>query len=103
MGARYQLEAESTIRCQHCTVTLRARFTSSGIRCTMKDNDIEVRYRHIQELIIYKKLKVQKVDIEVNIANSLTKLLSDQYFGVLKGLMALQQVSKRRVAERKEA
>mgnify|MGYP006970536726 FL=1 len=36
---------------------------------------IEVRYHHIWELVIDKKLEIRKVDTEVKVANSLAKPL----------------------------
>ena len=63
----------------------------------------EVRYHHIQELIINKKLEVRKVDTEVNIANSMTKPLPDHRFGALRRRMGLQQVEEHNAAESREA
>ena len=45
---------------------------------------IEVRYHHIRELVIDKKLDVRKVDTEVNIVDSLTKPLPHQHFTAVK-------------------
>ena len=61
---------------------------------------IVVRYHHILELVIDKKVDIRKVDIEVNIVDSLTKPLSDQRFKALRGHTGLQQASKQRGAER---
>ena len=61
---------------------------------------IEVRYHHIRELIIDKKLDNGKVDTAVNIVDSLTKYPSDERFKVLRGHTGLQQASKQRGAER---
>ena len=66
-----------------------------------KTKHIEVRYHHIQELIIDNKLEVWKVDTEVNIVNNLRKPLPDQCFNALKRHMGLQQASKQRRIERK--
>ena len=57
---------------------------------------IEVRYHHIRELIIDKKLDNGKVDTAVNIVDSLTKYPSDERFKVLRGHTGLQQASKQR-------
>ena len=57
---------------------------------------IVVRYHHILELVIDKKVDIRKVDIEVNIVDSLTKPLSDQRFKALRGHTGLQQESKQR-------
>ena len=62
---------------------------------------IEVRYHHIRELVTSKKLEVRKVDIEVNIVDSLIKPLLDQHFNALRGHMGLQQASEQRRVERK--
>ena len=66
-----------------------------------KTKHIEVRYHHIRELVIDKKLEVRKVDTEVNIADSLTKPLLDQHFNTLREHMELQQESEQRRDERK--
>ena len=69
----------------------------------MKTKHIEVRYHHIRELVTIKKLKVQKVDTEVNIANNMTKILLDHCFGALRRLMGLQQPEGHKGAKSKEA
>ena len=66
----------------------------------MKTKHIEVRFHDIRELVTKKKLEVWKIDIEVNIVDSLTKPLSDQRFKALRGHTGLQQASKQRGAER---
>ena len=47
-------------------------------------NDIEVRYHHIRELLINKKLEVQKIDTKVNIVDCQMKLLPDHLFRALR-------------------
>ena len=66
-----------------------------------KTKHIEVRHHHIWELVTNKKLEVRKVDTEVNIADSLTKPLSNKSFNALRGHMELQQASEQRRAKRK--
>ena len=63
-----------------------------------KTKHIEVRY-HIQELITDKKLDVWKVDTELNIADSLTKPLSDHHFGTLRRQIGLLQSEEQRRAK----
>ena len=50
---------------------------------------IEAWFHHIRELVIERKLEVQKIDIEVNIANYLTKPLLEQRFRSLRDRMGL--------------
>ena len=66
-----------------------------------KMKHIEVRYHRIRELVTDKKLDVQKVDTEVNIADSIMKPLLDQRFGMLRGKMGLQQANERNKAKPK--
>ena len=65
-----------------------------------KKKHIEVRYHHIRELVTEKKLEVRKIDIEVNIADCLTKTLPDQRFGALRTKMGLRQATEQKKAER---
>ena len=51
--------------------------------------------------IIDKKLEVWKVDTEVNIVDSLTKILPNQHFNALRGHMGLQQEFEQRVKDHK--
>ena len=48
--------------------------------------DTEMRFHHIRELVMEKKLEVWNVDIEVNI---LTKPLLEQHFRPLRNTMRL--------------
>ena len=48
----------------------------------VKMKHIEAWFHHIQELITKKKLKVQKIDTEVNITDCLMKPLLEQCFGI---------------------
>ena len=61
---------------------------------------IEVGFHHILELITEKKLEVQKIDTEVNIADCLTKPLPKQRFGALRTMMGLWQATEQVRAER---
>ena len=65
-----------------------------------KTKHIDVRYHYIQELVIEKKLKVWRIDIEVNIVDCLTKPLPDQRFGALRTKMGLRQATEQKKAER---
>ena len=55
-----------------------------------KMKHIETRYHHIRELITYKTLEIRKIDIELNIADSLTKPLPDDHFKILRGHMGVR-------------
>ena len=68
-----------------------------------KTKHIEVRFHHIRELVTEKTLEVRKIDIEVNIADSLTKPLLEQRFGALRTsdrVGQIQMMSKRYVQDR---
>ena len=56
----------------------------------LKIKHIEVRYHHIWELIINKKLKAQKFNTKVNITYCLTKPVLDHHFKSLRRQMGLQ-------------
>ena len=59
-----------------------------------KTKHIEVRFHHIRELVTEKRLEVQKIDTEVNIADFLTKPLPDQHLGALRTKLGLRQATK---------
>ena len=61
-----------------------------------------MRYHHIRELVIEKKHEVRKVDIEMKIADNLTKLLPDHCFEALRRQMGLQKVEEHEGAESNE-
>ena len=71
---------------------------SRSVKITLRQC-IEVRYHHIREFVTDKKLEVRKVDIEVNIADSLTKPLPYHRFGMLRRQMALFQAENQRRAK----
>ena len=58
-----------------------------------KMNHIEVRYHHIRELVTEKKLKVRKIDTEVNIVDCMTKPLPEERFKALRTSMGIQQMT----------
>ena len=66
----------------------------------MNTKYIEAQFYHIRELVIEKKLKDRKIDIEVNIVDCLTKPLLDQRFGALRTKMGLRQATEQEKAER---
>ena len=84
----------------YCNSQSAIHLTTNPLYHTKKKH-IDVRYHHIRELISDKNLEVYKVDIEVNIADNLTKTLPDQRFNTLRGHMGLQQASEQRRVERK--
>ena len=57
---------------------------------------IEVAFHHIQELITEKKLEVQKIDTQVNIADCSTKPLPNQRFRALRTMIGLQQANEQK-------
>ena len=61
-----------------------------------KTKHIEMRYHHIRELFIDKKLKIQKINTKVNTVDCLTKSLQDYRFRALRGRMGLEQAIKTR-------
>ena len=65
----------------------------------VKMKHIEVRFHHIRELVIEKKLEVRKIDTEVNITDCLTKPLPDQRFGALRTKLVLRQATEQSRAE----
>ena len=74
----FQPKYESTIQHQPYTVTHKAQSTSSEIRFIMLRRSIlrcSTVYHHFRELVTEKKLEIRKIDTEVNIVDSLTKLL----------------------------
>ena len=59
-----------------------------------KTKHIEIRFRHIRELVTKKKLKVRKINTEVNIVDCVMKPLPEQRFGTLRTMMGLRKVTE---------
>ena len=64
-----------------------------------KTKHIEVQFHHIRELITKNKLKVRRINTEVNITDYLTNPLPKQRFEALRTMMGLRQATEQKRAE----
>ena len=72
-----------------CFVTVRVPYTSLRIRCSMREQHVDVEYHYVRDIVEQGKLKVCKISTHDNPADMLTKPVPVAKFELCSDLVGI--------------